>query len=289
MNMQASVNVENWKRPHVWLACCFIVASMFGTMEGKAQSKSLWLIAGQSNAVGQGDSTLSPVCAAGSAWEYVYTSDDLIPLADPVGESGLNFEAAHSGSIAPAFARTFSYHLGKPVIMIVAARGGSSCHRKAELNNYGTWDTSGNLLLFDAAIQKVKAAQKKTNESLQGIVWLQGERDANAINDGKLTAVEYEQSLVALVNRFRESLGMPVPFYIVQTGYYTGHPREGFDAVREAQWRVATTLKNTFIAYAATHTFEARGWMRDQIHYNQTGLNHIGTTVAEVISKRNDQ
>ncbi|MBL0743111.1 sialate O-acetylesterase [Chryseolinea lacunae] len=289
MNRQASNNVEFWKRPHV-LACCFVVVSMFGCMtEGNAQSKSLWLIAGQSNAVGQGDSTLSPVCEVGSAWEYVYASDVLIQLADPVGERGLNFEAAHSGSIAPAFAKTFSTYAHKPVVVIAAARGGSACHRRAELNNYGTWDTSGDLLLFDAAIQKVKAAEKKTKESLEGIVWLQGERDANAINAGTLTAAEYEQSLVDLVNRFRKSLGDQVPFYIVQTGYYTDHPREGFDAVREAQRHVATALKNTFIAYTETHTFEARGWMKDQIHYNQTGLNHIGTTVAEVISKRNDQ
>jgi hypothetical protein len=250
-----------------------------------AQEQTLWLIAGQSNAVGQGDSTLSPKCMEGTAWEYALTSDTLRPLADPAGVKELNFERANSGSIAPAFAvEMVTQQQASSIIIVSAARGGASCHQKAELNNYGTWDTHGNLMLFDDAITKVKAAEKKTALMLSGILWLQGERDANAINDGKLTLHEYETALTNLIARFRKTLGRKVPFYIVQTGYFKDHPHEGFDAVRRAQQNVADKDKLTEVVYTETNLFEAKGWMKDQIHYNQIGLNHIGAVVADALS-----
>jgi len=250
-----------------------------------AQEKTLWLIAGQSNAVGQGDSTLSPRCEEGTAWEYVFTSDSLRPLADPAGVRELNFERANHGSLAPAFASGLvTRQRASSVVIVSAARGGASCHQKAELNNYGTWDVRGNLVLFDDAITKVKAAEKKTTLTLSGILWLQGERDANAINDGKLTPHEYETALTNLIARFRKTLGGKVPFYIVQTGYFKDHPHEGFDAVRRAQQNVADKDKFTDVVYTETNLFEAKGWMKDQIHYNQIGLNHIGAVVADALS-----
>ncbi len=76
---------------------------------------------------------------------------------------------------------------------------------------------------------------------LLGVVWLQGERDANAINDGKLTAGAYREALESVIARFREACGKSLAFYIVQTGYYAGHGREGFDAVRRIQERSSRT------------------------------------------------
>lgn len=266
-------------------ACCLFLSTMLMSGKTLAQEKTLWLIAGQSNAVGQGDSTLSTKCGKGTAWEYVFTSDALRPLADPAGVRELDFERANSGSLAPAFAAgVVAQQTSSSVVIVSAARGGASCHQKAELNNYGTWDSRGNLMLFDGAVKKVKAAEKKTALPLSGILWLQGERDANAINDGKLTPLEYETALTDLIARFRKALGRDVPFYIVQTGYFKDHPREGFDAVRRAQQNVADKDKFTEVVYTETNLFEAKGWMKDQIHYNQTGLNHIGAAVADALS-----
>ncbi|AYB31571.1 sialate O-acetylesterase [Chryseolinea soli] len=266
-------------------ACCLFVSTLLMNAKTFAQEKTLWLIAGQSNAVGQGDSTLSPKCENDTAWEYAFTSDALRPLADPAGVKELNFERANNGSLAPAFAsRMVARQPSSSVVIVSAARGGASCHQKAELNNYGTWDTRGNLMLFEDAITKVKAAEKKTAVTLSGILWLQGERDANAINDGKLTPLEYEAALTTLIARFRKALGKDVPFYIVQTGYFKDHPHEGFDAVRRAQQNVADKDKFTNVIYTETNRFEAKGWMKDQIHYNQIGLNHIGAAVADALS-----
>lgn len=71
--------------------------------------KSMWLLAGQSNASGMGDRRSSlkytvPVC-----FDYVQTGDSLRVLQDPVGENGKFFGKANSGSIAPSFA----WHLNK--------------------------------------------------------------------------------------------------------------------------------------------------------------------------------
>jgi hypothetical protein len=69
-------------------------------------------------------------------------------------------------------------------------------------------------------------------------------------------------------------------FYIIQTGFYKNHTREGFDEVRKAQERVAAHLPNTFIVYKNTAEFEQLGWMKDEIHYSQQGLNDIGEKTA---------
>ncbi|HEU4554597.1 MAG TPA: sialate O-acetylesterase [Chitinophaga sp.] len=249
-----------------------------------AQTKRLFLVAGQSNAVGQGDSAAAVHCAAGTAFEYSFTGNALLALKDPVGQHELHFEKANTGSAWPAFAKAYHNLTGSNVIIVQAARGGSSCHYKAELKNCGTWDNRGQLPLFDSAVIKAKAAACKTGLPVAGILWSQGERDANAVNAQQLTPEEYEQQLVLLINKFRKALGNQVNFYIIQTGYYTGHPVKGFDAIRKAQENVAGKMRHVFIVYAPTNTFEGKGWMKDEIHYNQTALNNIGSAVAKQVA-----
>jgi len=248
--------------------------------------RRLILVAGQSNCVGKGDASLSSVGMPGTAWEYLFAGDSLVPLLDPVGKEELNFQQAASGSAWPAFVETFNRLTGDTVIIVAAARGGSSNHVKAELHGMGTWSPTGQLLLFDAAVTKVKAAMKKTGLSLSAIVWIQGERDANAINSGQLSPMEYRDSLKELIQRFRSELGGHTPFFIVKTGYYRHHPQKGFDQVRIAQTHIAQHLDQVYIAFEHTNTFFERGWMTDDIHYNQRGLNAVGEAVAtQVVEK----
>ena len=248
-----------------------------------AQQKVLFLIAGQSNAVGVGDSAKSAQCILGTAFEYRFSKDTLLHLKDPVGANELKFGAATTGSIGPAFAKKYAELSKKQVFMVSAARSGASCHQKAELDHYGTWDDAGSLQLFENAVLKTQKAVEKTGVELNGIIWLQGERDANAINAQVLTAQEYEAALTKLIQRFRAKFGRKVGFYIVLTGYYTGHPQTGFDQVRLAQTNVAKRLKNTHIVYENTHLFNEEGRLHDAIHYNQTALNDIGETAAKYI------
>lgn len=245
-----------------------------------AQSKLMYLVAGQSNAVGQGDSTKSIRIATNIALEYSYKSNKLIPLKDPVGENAYGFDKANTGSAWPAFATQLNKLTKRQVIIVPAARSGSACSQKGMLPQYGTWDTSG--VLLKNAIKKAKAAVKLTDQPLNGIIWIQGERDANAINDGKLTPTEYRQSLIAVINRLRDSLGNSLPFYIVQTGFYKNHPQEGYKQVQQMQQQVADVMHNVHLVFKAS-VFYQQNRLKDEIHYNQDALNEMGTTLADSV------
>lgn len=262
-----------------WILCLMLFS-------GNAMGQKIFLAAGQSNAVGMADSAASVQCIQGTAFEYRYHANQLVHLKDPVGNADLKFGRAQTGSAWPAFAKAYHDLTGKEVVIVPAARGGSSCHYKAELEENGTWDTQGRLLLFDSAIVKAKAAVKLCKQPISGILWSQGERDANAYNAGQLTAEEYETQLIHLIGRFRKELGANLPFYIIQTGHFTDHDVKGFDAIRAAQEQVAGKVKNVYIVYAQTIDFPDKGWMQDQIHYNQTALNDIGATMARQVVQK---
>ena len=253
-------------------------------MSFPALSQHVILLAGQSNATGQGDKMVSnSLFNTGKGFEYDVSLDSIKLLQDPAGQKWKDLEPANSGSILPAFVYSLNQKTNQPVVVISAARGGSSCHQKAELSNYGTWDITGKL--FHQTHEKVLAALKITKSKLSAIIWMQGERDANAINDGILSDKEYKQSLISLIGRFRKEFGKNVPFYIVQTGYQSGRPILGNNHVRKMQQEVAKELEYVFIAYDKTTSFLDRSLMKDHVHYNQNGLNEIGLEVGNMVSK----
>jgi len=90
-----------------------------------AQDQQLFLLAGQSNAVGPGDSLESTVCHPNTAFEFDATVNDLIPLKDPAGKPWKLFQQAGTGSMAPAFAKRINELTGQPLYMVTAARGGT--------------------------------------------------------------------------------------------------------------------------------------------------------------------
>lgn len=253
-------------------------------MSFPALSQHVILLAGQSNATGQGDKMVSnSLFKTEKGFEYDVLTDSIKLLQDPAGQRWNDLEPANSGSILPAFVYALNQKTNIPVVVISAARGGSSCHQKAELSNYGTWDITGKL--FHQTHEKVLAALKITKSKLSAIIWMQGERDANAINDGILSDKEYKQSLISLIGRFRKVFGKHVPFYIVQTGDQSGRPILGNSQVRKMQQEVASELKYVFIGYDKTPTFMNRNLMKDHVHYNQDGLNEIGIEVGNMASK----
>jgi len=132
----------------LFLTICLVTAS--------AQTGKLFLVTGQSNAVGQGTAALSPVCVPGTAFEYNGLTNSLQQLQDSMGQTVSNLEPAGTGSIGPAFAKTLNALIGKPVYMVSAARGGASNGAKAELSPYGTWDDTGNLQIFNSESIRLK-------------------------------------------------------------------------------------------------------------------------------------
>ncbi len=261
----------------VLLICFFFPLVLCG------QKPQLFLLAGQSNAVGQGDSTKSVMCLPNTAFEFDAFANDFIPLKDPAGKAWKLFNKAGTGSIAPSFAFRFNQLTGQQVYMVTAARGGASCHKKAEMSNYDTWDSSGKL--FDMAVEKSKMAETKLGSKLIAILWMQGERDANGILAGQLTALEYQSALESVIKRFRDKFGRKLPFYIVETAYQQDKAPMGCEAVRKAQVTVSKKMKRVYIAYGETGEFAKRKWFKDIVHYNQEALNDIGTKTADFIQK----
>ncbi len=94
-----------------------------------AQNSQLFLLAGQSNAVGQGDSLESTVCHPNTAFAFDATVNDLIPLKDPTGKPWKLFQQAGTGSMAPAFAKRINELTGQPLYMVSASRGGTKRYR----------------------------------------------------------------------------------------------------------------------------------------------------------------
>src|SRR4051794_22385262 len=89
-----------------------------------SQHTKLFVAAGQSNAVGMGDSAISKAYNSNKTFEYRFTGDSLKSLADPVGFNELHFEKANTGSCWPAFAKTCTDATGDKIIIVQAARGG---------------------------------------------------------------------------------------------------------------------------------------------------------------------
>jgi len=260
------------KRFFLTLCLIFLVA-----LNIYPQEKTLFLLAGQSNAQGLGGKGSKVYCLENTCFEYNVLFDSIIPLVDPVGQNWKTLNRS-GGSICPAFAREYNSLSGGKVYMVTAAKSGSSCHTKSRLGHYNTWAKSGDV--FADAVEKTHRAEKMAQVKLSGIIWMQGERDANAIIDGKLTPEEYASGLMDVIKRFRAEFGKNLPFYIVMTGYQLDKEPKGCQAVRKMQEKVAKKMKKVYIAYSATDTFAEKKWYIDNVHYNQDALNDIGKTVA---------
>lgn len=270
--------------PIIFLLIITFVALSCDSDEQIIQTKGkLFMVAGQSNAVGVGDKTKSVEVSANAAYEYDPESDSFIHLADPVGSANMGFQKAEDGSFIPAFAQAYFESKNETVYIVQAAKGGSSCHSKAETNGWGTWSETGSL--FKSSVDKVRMAEKKSELSLAGIVWSQGENDGDAIAKGLITKSDYKMALLNLIQRYRDEFGQNILFGIIETGRIKNNSEAdyGFSVVRQVQREVAKDDPSTYIVYAKTDKFMETNQLIDAVHYNQDALNEIGAEVAKNI------
>ncbi len=256
---------------------------LFLVFESLAAQSKLFLIAGQSNARGRADVN-SSIQPGAYAQEYQYNLDRLVAVADPVGVNELSFEAANIGSFVPAFTQSYHEASRLDLVIVHAAKGGSALLPAADIGN-GNWSSSG--VHFGNALFKTTDAIKKSNVSLSGIIWAQGENEG--LTDGAVTAAQYKTALVDLIARFRAEYG-PVPFFIVEIGPYTLNSSidDAFSAIRGVQREVAAEDPLTFIGYNKTENFVSLGFMKsDGIHYNIQGLEDIGADLGSAVYSGN--
>lgn len=233
-------------------------------------------VAGQSNAQGRGTAALAPVTLAGLAFEHRGPGDLVTPALDP-------FAGASTGSAWPAFLDTFTAASGRPACIVSAASGGAALV-DATPAPYGSWSPAGTLR--EAAAARFTGALADLEADgwapvWRGVLWHQGEQDAQQHPDVGGLRAAYTEALRALGAWFVAAVG-PGEVLVLRLGDRVGY-RDGYAAVRAAQ--DAVCLDDGFtMAYTECEQFPARGWMRDPLHYTQVGLNHMGTHAARAVA-----
>lgn len=270
---------------------CLLILLLASCKENKDDSvlqeenPKIFLVVGQSNAMGVGDKESSLKQDNIDVVEYNSQYDDIQLLNDPIGQNDLGFQQAQTGSLIPALGYEYNRVTKNKVLVVQAAKGGSSLTEQAEINNWGNWSPSG--VLFQNSLTKIEmmqaclSAKKDNKPSVDAIFWSQGENEGQAITNNLITKQDYKKALINLVQRFHNRFG-EIPFIIIETGNFQGDSlkNQGYTKVREAQREVAAEMDNVYIGYNETEFFIERQWLLDVVHYNQEALNDIGKKLA---------
>lgn len=244
---------------------------VFGRGVGGPMGIDLFLIAGQSNAEGRGDSSLSPDAPNG---RYISGSTITSPLADPVG-------GASTGSMWPAFSNEWYAQTGRLSAFVESATGGTALLPDTAGTN---WSPSGSLRAgaVAAANTAIAAISASPDYSLGNVyfVWSQGEQDAA----NGATSANYEAALEAIAAYFKAQVPQMVTMGVVQTGWDANTPSSiaAYAEIRSAQDAACTDSANLAMLYRGTHSFWAANPLRmsDSVHYTQDGYNLAGKCAA---------
>jgi hypothetical protein len=199
----------------------------------------------------------------------------------------MNDDRAQSGSAWPQFAVRYYRERNRPIGIVGAARGGTSLAPNAGGN--GNWDSGqlGDDLIgwTNRAITRFESAGVTVN--YHGVLWHQGERDAQALDDGMIERDDHRRALENMVANYRGALGNETRFWIFELGRPASETTTGFQAIRAVQNEFAATQEFTHVVSRVQEDFPERGFMQDELHYNQEGYNRMGdvggAAVAEVL------
>ena len=245
----------------------------------------IFLVGGQSNAQGQGDSSTSPTVATNAAFLWDQTPGELVQLQDPVGDNSLGGEIANDGSAWPSFANKWIELTGRRPMFAYHAKGATTQVEEADIALNGTWDINDATPLTDDAVTKINALMAYlTSEGLEytlrGVLWSQGETDAIRIDDATITKAQYKTELDSMISDFSTNITGTPSFYIFRTGTLEAGDTSGFVDVRAAQDEVAVVRSDTTIVFDNAVNYPAEGKMADSLHYTQAGYNEMGETGA---------
>lgn len=238
----------------------------------------LFVIVGQSNAEGRGDSSQSPSSPNGR----YYDGSVIGALADPVG-------GANTGSMWPAFANEWYSRTGRMPCFVEHATGDTGL--LAAAGGPGNWSPSGSLRAAAAGgASAATAAITGASDYLLGkvyFIWVQGERDAEQYNGTTITGALYEQALEDLAAYFKSQVPQMVTMGVVQSGQYYGAPQynEGFWEIRAAQDRACADSANLTMLYRGAYSFGPRGLQPGpDHHWYQSGYNMAGRCAARALA-----
>lgn len=249
----------------------------------------LFIVAGQSNAVGTGPSPgYEDASYCGLYWDWKdQKAKSIKPLKDPVYRSV-------KGSAWPSFARYMFERTGRKTIILNIAWGGAAVTNINPSNSWYQDDEVVSLRRIDATrewtalLDALKASS--IDYELAGMMWVQGESECARIGAGTLSVQSYVDGTLDVFKYFRDLTSRPtLPIYMAQIGYTKSvltNPvlLNGYEAVRAAQLELCMKNENDFMACELPGTYFRAGYMQDNIHYNQRGYNSMGASFAQFIS-----
>lgn len=246
----------------------------------------LFIVAGQSNAVGYCTPPYEAATYCGTFWNYQTGINELQPLKDPTNATKTN-----GASAWPAFARHFFELTHRKVCILNVAYGGAAVTDVSSNTWYG--DDSPHRQRASTQYAAVTAALGTINEDyvLGGLLWIQGEAETSRIGNGNTTAEAYKAGTLDVFTFFRQlASDAEMPVYMSQIGFYDGaftntNWMNGHLAVQKAQIELAQGDANhVYLVFEGAKYFNKAGYMHDSVHYSQAGYNEVGYTFARFVA-----
>ena len=280
----------------LFAALAVLVAAGPAAAQAPPDTLDVFLIGGQFNATGAGGDPLTAwLPRVGEAyWAGVrqLSSGPTTRLFDIAEGHKYNRTAW------PAFARRYTYQTGRRVLFLQTAFGGTTNvadadagrgHWSATTDGPGASGGPNHLALARAELASLfRSVPDGVVLRAVGVLWIQGESDADQIDNGVTTQDAYRTELEATARALRESLAPyrgwddPLaPMFAAQIGYRLPEDTPGYQQVRAAQDQVAATGALTLACKHGLGFGRIEGRMVDDVHWSQGALNHVGHHMAE--------
>ena len=221
----------------------------------------VFLLAGQSNMAGRGvveaqDTVTDPrIFSINSKGEVILAKEPL-HFYEP-SRVGLDCGLSFGKTMLKGIPKKVS------ILLLPTAVGGSSI---------GQWlgdSTHRKVKLWSNFLEKV-ATGKKYGQ-IKGILWHQGESDAN-----EKSIPLYPENLARLLQNFRTAVGNPqLPVLMGELGAYSQNP-EQWKKINQLIW--AHAAKDLFTSVISTQDLQHKG---DKIHFDSAGQRAMGRRFAE--------
>ena len=248
----------------------------------------LFIVAGQSNAVGTGGQPpIEDASWAGFFWNWrVQETKTLAPLKDSVYSSTQR-------SAWPAFGRKWFELTGRKVIILNVAKGGAvvtDTRPGTDMSWYGDDAPCRQVATREWTALVQHLTTEDIDYTLRGLIWSQGEWDARYINSGDTSKDAYRYGTIDVFDYFADLTFTPkLPIFISETGYEencltNASLMSAYQTVQAVQQQIATEREACFMAYTGAKNFLQAGMMKDYVHYNQAGYNRMGDGLARFIS-----
>lgn len=243
----------------------------------------VWLLAGQSNAQGCGNTSGAPrphpwIRSFSMRREWMRAEEPLHLLQESPDfchnggkqcppEASKKMRSTLGKGVGPGlwFAREMLIRSGVPQGLICTAHGGTSMTQWKPVRML-----EGKTTLYGSLLDSVQA----TGQPMAGVLWYQGESDANAE-----AILQYAARMRELVGALRKELRQPrLPWFTVQIARFFGDHSTSQEAdwnrIQELQRLLPRTIKNLAVVAAIDLPLD------DSIHLSADGHSRLATRLA---------